>query len=77
MITEQEMNAIYAGKCPDCGGPITEGPHGGAAVNMLCYSCGSRFNILDPDCGFRVTGMCDRLDKLSASEIEQYRKLYP
>lgn len=38
--------ALQRGKCPDCGGgPLIEGPSGGAATNYLCDNCLSEFNL--------------------------------
>jgi len=40
------------GVCPDCGGLVfLPGPRGGAAVNISCADCGSRFNVAAPDYG--------------------------
>ena len=85
-MTVEEITAVYDGRCPDCGGPITEGPHGGASVNMLCYGCGSRFNVLDPETvsamgivvsQFAGTSFCERLDKMSPGELSEMKKRYP
>lgn len=46
-LTGQEVVALDAGKCPDCGGTkFLEGPHGGLSVNIKCAKCGARFNIV-------------------------------
>ncbi len=45
-LTEWECEEIRrTGGCPDCGGPFQEGPHGGLAVNYICLSCHSEFNL--------------------------------
>lgn len=43
-----ERNDVRAGKCPDCGAALREGPHGGLSVNWYCTAanCGSGFNVM-------------------------------
>lgn len=49
-LDEEERAIFCTGQCPDCFGPLTEGPHGGLSVNVLCTtpSCGSKFNWMGP-----------------------------
>lgn len=37
--------AVAAAKCPDCGGQLLEGPHGGAMMNVMCDACCHKFNV--------------------------------
>lgn len=49
-ITEAESNSIDHATCPDCGKKeLYTGPCGGMMVNIHCESCGSRFNIPQPN----------------------------
>lgn len=41
---EQEIIRDTA-RCPDCGGEFKEGPHGGLAINCICLTCHSEFNL--------------------------------
>ena len=34
--------------CPDCEGKLLEGPSGGLSTNMICESCGHKFNLTPP-----------------------------
>ena len=46
-LTAEEVAALDAATCPDCGGDkFLEGPHGGINVNIECSKCGARFNII-------------------------------
>ncbi|MGA2178813.1 MAG: hypothetical protein ABSH15_04440 [Verrucomicrobiota bacterium] len=46
-LTEAEVAALDAGKCPDCGSEqFLEGPHGGMNVNIQCAGCQAEFNII-------------------------------
>jgi hypothetical protein len=47
-VTEEELKWMQtnAGYCPDCGGDLLEGPHGGGSVNVLCNTCLNKFNIM-------------------------------
>ena len=52
-LTQTEVEAMDSGECPDCGNTgFLEGPHGGMCVNIMCASCGARFNILPGMKGF-------------------------
>lgn len=45
-LTEYEKHLLVTtNKCPDDGGDLLEGAHGGAAINVSCKTCGARFNI--------------------------------
>ena len=45
-LTDYEQDTIrHTGKCPDCGGKLKEGPHGGMSVNHVCLQCHSEFNL--------------------------------
>ena len=45
-LTDYEQNTIRrTGNCPDCGGKLKEGPHGGMAVNHICLGCHSEFSL--------------------------------
>lgn len=48
-LTDAEEKIFLSSKCPDCGGPLLEGPSGGMSQNMLCGGLGeSRFNYIGP-----------------------------
>ncbi len=45
-LTAWERDQIRrTGRCPDCGGELRQGPHGGMAINHLCLRCSSEFNL--------------------------------
>jgi hypothetical protein len=45
-LTDYEQDTIRrTGNCPDCGGRLKEGPHGGMAVNQICLGCHSEFSL--------------------------------
>jgi hypothetical protein len=45
-LTEWERDQIHrTGHCPDCGGGLKEGPHGGMGANYICLVCHSEFNL--------------------------------
>ena len=44
-LTDSQKRKLWKGKCPDCGGDLLEGPHGGMSVNVKCEKCDSRFNV--------------------------------
>jgi hypothetical protein len=48
--TEEESKMVGSHLCPDCGGPLYDGPCGGLSINMYCgnQKCGSRFNEMGP-----------------------------
>lgn len=40
------LNPIFAGKCPDCMGEVFRlGPRGGMNRNVECMGCRARFNV--------------------------------
>jgi hypothetical protein len=43
---ENPLLAKYqeTGQCPDCGGNLMSGPRGGCCINVMCDTCGARFN---------------------------------
>jgi hypothetical protein len=44
-MTEQENMYIQDWhRCPDCGARLYEGPEGGGSINLICKTCGSKFN---------------------------------
>lgn len=47
---------VYKNKCPvcKCKGRLYEGPRGGAAMNMICDACKSRFWMAAPEFGMDV-----------------------
>ncbi len=45
-LTAWEQDQIRrTGRCPDCGGELRQGPHGGMAINHLCLKCSSEFSL--------------------------------
>jgi hypothetical protein len=58
-LTDFEQDTIrQTGRCPDCGGALKEGPHGGMAVNHVCLQCYSEFSltfIVDAVVGERIS----------------------
>lgn len=44
-VTEKEDEIIRKNICPDCGGSLLEGPHGGLSVNVKCEKCNTKFNV--------------------------------
>jgi hypothetical protein len=72
MIFEQH-EAIDRRECPDCGGFLFRpGPRGGAAQNMECVGCGSRFNIVIL-CGQWAFG--HRIDNLGEWREDMFPKV--
>jgi len=46
-LTKDESKFIYVeNKCPDCNSQLLEGPCGGNSINVMCISCGAKFNIM-------------------------------
>jgi ribosomal protein L37AE/L43A len=44
-LTQEELQRFRFDQCcPDCGGTLREGPHGGLSVNWVCNRCGRVFN---------------------------------
>jgi len=43
-LDHHQRSAITKRKCPDCGGQLLEGPHGGQSINLKCSLCGHKFN---------------------------------
>ena len=43
-LSEPELEQFRAAACPDCGGSLREGPHGGLSVNYVCGRCARVFN---------------------------------
>lgn len=43
----QLRNSILHYRCPACGrkGQLLRGPQGGNSINVLCESCGTRYNL--------------------------------
>ena len=37
-LTPQETRVLRAGRCPDCGEQLYEGPRGGLAMNVRCVN---------------------------------------
>jgi DNA-directed RNA polymerase subunit RPC12/RpoP len=64
MTDDEQLNSLYAGRCPDCGArEFWPGPRGGAAMNVECVKCGSRFNVtLVGPTPFVVAVFCHRID---------------
>jgi hypothetical protein len=66
-LTSLEESYIQRGECPDCYSSLYEGPSGGAAVNVYCSGCSSKYNVM----GFMgVDRICD-----SSLKKEQPKKL--
>lgn len=44
--SEAEAGMVALQKCPDCYGPLAQGPSGGLSINFWCLTpmCGSGFN---------------------------------
>lgn len=64
--TSRETRAVQDRRiCPDCGSPLTEGPHGGMSVNWYCINvrCGSRFNDTGPFGVERIDPMPNATEK--------------
>jgi hypothetical protein len=47
-LSTAEEATFRAGCCPQCGGHLTEGPHGGLAVNYRCDNCRQLYCELGP-----------------------------
>lgn len=46
-LTKREQDVFFKALCPDCKGPLTEGPSGGLSTNYYCAGLGeSRFNYM-------------------------------
>jgi hypothetical protein len=44
-LSNEELQRFRFDKCcPDCGGGLREGPHGGLSVNWVCNRCARVFN---------------------------------
>jgi uncharacterized protein (DUF983 family) len=43
-IHPELAEAVHRRLCPDCGGRLHDGPRGGLAVNVECFTCGHKFN---------------------------------
>lgn len=45
-MTDTDLDSLARGICPDCASDrFYLGPRGGAARNIECAGCGSRFNV--------------------------------
>lgn len=47
-LNKEQSQLTWIGTCPDCGGHLPEGPHGGLAINATCKDCGAVFWIAPP-----------------------------
>jgi rRNA maturation protein Nop10 len=46
---ERLIQSLRMDRCPDCQGyTLQPGPRGGAAQNLICTSCGARWNVAPP-----------------------------
>lgn len=62
-MPEPEVRRIADGYCPDCGHRgFVLGPRGGAAMNIECGGCGSRFNVAQAPASHRVV-MAQRIER--------------
>ena len=61
--SDDDLDALTHGVCPDCQGVRWYlGPRGGAARNIECAGCGSRFNVTPlPREGILV--FCHRIER--------------
>jgi hypothetical protein len=71
-LNSQERALFVKGRCPDCGAPVLEGPHGGFSVNYLCASalCQAKFNDMGPFGVERLTNALAPSPTLTKAEEE-------
>jgi hypothetical protein len=67
-LTKEEINTIFAGKCPQCGQRegFYEGGSGGMSLNIFCANkkCEAGFNLMGPDPAINLGGQLINVSKL-------------
>ncbi len=85
-LSRSERHMAEQGCCPDCIGPLQEGPCGGGSINTSCFICGANFcfalnwtrlndRLNDNQLFTRdlfSTILCSRLKKSSQEHIEDF-----
>lgn len=69
-LTKEEEKKLLSGICPDCEGTLfSEGPHGGASINVMCANdkCKSKFNYCP---GMFAERIDERESKITTEEKE-------